>query len=70
MVTETAVGLEQVLSAQKTGGGDEEGPPAKRLKLDSANGSEEAHKDGSKCVCSPCKVLLHVRVCMYIGTSR
>ena len=51
MVTETAVGLERVLGGvQKTGEGDEEQPPAKRLKLDSASGSDETHGDGSECV--------------------
>ena len=54
MVTEAAVSLEQVLGVQKTDEGDEKQPPAKRLKLDSTNGSKEAHKDESECVLCVC----------------
>ncbi len=76
MVTETAaVGLEQVLAiggnVQKTGEGinvEDEQPPAKRFKLNSASSSEGTRKDGSEyvcvwrwgwgcvCVCSPGKI--------------
>ena len=62
-MTETAAhGLEQVLEGtgvQKTGEGDGEQPPAKRLKLDSAGGGEETQKGVCVCVC----VCVCVKIC-------